>query len=183
LTASEQHSIITPYREEKSVNLLKIDTRNGEEVMINIHRATIEDENRVISLLQQLISPSSEYSTLDRQTASATFRQIVTNEEKGTMLLAEQDGEAVGLITLSYPVALRCGGVYTCIEEFIVSEQARGKGVGGQLFEVAVAEATDKGCFELQVNNPSEMGYPLYLRHGMKDVGKHLNLKLPRQAL
>lgn len=149
---------------------------------IKIHKAIIEDEARVLELLKQLLSPSGQYSTLDESTAAATFRKIVKDEGKGTFLLAEQDGEALGLITMSYPVALRCGGVYTCIEEFIVSEQARGKGVGGQLFQAAVAEATARGCFELQVNNPSEMGYPLYLRHGMKDVGKHLNLKLPRQS-
>jgi len=149
-------------------------------MMITIHKATTEDEARVMDLLKQLLSPSGQYSTLDGQTAAATFREIVNDDGKGTILLAEQDGEALGLITLSYPVALRCGGIYTCIEEFIVSEQARGKGVGGQLFEAAVAEATTRGCFELQVNNPSEMGYPLYLRHGMKDTGKHLNLKLPR---
>jgi len=77
--------------------------------MIDIHKATIEDEARVLELLQQLLSPSSEYSTLDGQTAAATFREIVNDERKGAILLAEQDSEALGLITLSYPVALRCG--------------------------------------------------------------------------
>ena len=151
-------------------------------MMVTIRKATPEDETSVIGLLQQLISPSSQYSSPNEPKAAATFQEIATDERKGTMLLAEQDGEALGLITLSYPLALRCNGAYTCIEEFIVTEQARGKGVGGQLFEAAVAEATARGCYELQVNNPSEMGYPLYLRHGMKDVGKHLNLKLPRQT-
>ena len=150
--------------------------------MIKIHQATIEDEAKVIDMLRQLLSPSAEYSAVDWQTAAILFREIVNNAEKGTILLAEQDGDAVGLITLSYPVAIRCGGIYTCIEEFIVSEAARGKGVGGQLLEAAIAEATAKGCYEIQVNRPSELGYPVYLQHGWQDLGKHLNLKLPRQA-
>lgn len=150
--------------------------------MIKIHQATLENETKVIDLLKQLLSPASEYSTVDWQTAAAMFREIVNNPEKGTILLAEEDGDAVGLITLSYPVAIRCAGIYSCIEEFIVSERVRGKGVGGQLLEAVIAEATAKGCYELQVNNPSELGYPVYLRHGWKDAGKHLNMKLPRQA-
>ena len=38
--------------------------------------------------------------------------------------------------------------------------------------KAAIAEATERGCDELQVNAPSEAGYPLYLRHGFKDNGK-----------
>ena len=76
------------------------------------------------------------------------------------------------------PTAIRCGGLYSCIEEFIVSEKARGKGVGGQLVQAIIAEAKLKGSFEIQINNPSKQGYPVYLRYGVKDIGKHLKMEL-----
>ena len=85
----------------------------------------------------------------------------------------------MGLITLSYPTAIRCGGLYTCIEEFIVGEKGRGQGIGGKLLRAALEEASAKGCYELQVNNPSESGYPVYLKYGLADVGRHLKIKLP----
>ena len=147
--------------------------------MIRIRKATIEDEAKTIDLIR--LFPSSVIN-VDWQIAAMTFREIVKNDETGTILVAEQDGEVVGVITLSYPVAIRCGGIYACIEEFIVSEQVRGGGVGGQLLEAAIAEATSKGCYEIQVDEPSELGYPVYLRHGLIDTGKHLNMKLTRQA-
>ncbi|UCH43273.1 MAG: GNAT family N-acetyltransferase, partial [Dehalococcoidales bacterium] len=100
---------------------------------------------------------------------------------KGTVLVAEDDGSLIGLITLSYPTAIHHGGIYSCIEEFITSPKARGKGVGSQLLEAAIAEANSKGCHEIQVNNPSEAGYPVYLRHEFKDIGKHLRLRSPRR--
>ena len=153
--------------------------------MIRIRQATIEDEVGVLDLLRQLLFPSGEIpseSTFDWQIGTAIFREMVKNDEKGTILVAEEDDGLVGLLTLSYPVAIRCSGRYTCIEEFIVSERARGKGVGGQLLEAAITEATSKGCDEIQVNRPSELGYPVYLQHGWEDLGKHLNMKLPRQA-
>ena len=147
--------------------------------MLNIRQATIEDEASVFTLFKQLPSrQKASQNPLHQPSGVITFRDMVKNEDKGTILLAEQDGDILGVITLSYPVAIRCSGIYTCIEEFIVSEQARGKGVGGQLLKAAITEATTRGCHELQVNNPSELGYPLYIQHGLKDDGKHLKIKL-----
>lgn len=151
--------------------------------MIKIRKATIGDEAGVFDLLSQFQeSPTPGESTFSRQRGAGTFREIIKNDEKGTVLVAEEDDNLLGVITLSYPTAIRCGGIYSCIEEFIVSQKARGKGVGGQLLEAAVAEVTAKGCDEIQVNRPSELGYPVYLEHGWKDLGKHLDMRLPRQA-
>jgi GNAT superfamily N-acetyltransferase len=150
--------------------------------MIRIRMATLEDEAKIIDLLRQF-PPSETLSSvnpIDWQIGATAFREIVKNDEKGTVLVAEQDSDVVGIITLSYPAAIRCAGIYSCIEEFLVSDQVRGKGVGSQLIEAAITEATSKGCYEIQVNNPSEMGYPVYLRHGLEDVGRHLKMKLPR---
>jgi len=150
--------------------------------MITIRKATVEDEAGVFALLRQFSSGETSGETTDRwQGGTATFREIVNDEDKGTVLVADEDGELVGVVTLSYPVAIRCRGIYTCIEEFIVSASTRGKGVGGRLLEAAVVEATSKGCDEIQVNRPSELGYPVYLQHGWEDLGKHLNMKLPRK--
>ena len=150
--------------------------------MIRTRKAMIKDEAKIFDLLRQLIpAEAPDYSPVRSQSGINTFREMVNNDEKGTILVAEEDNDVVGVITLSYPEAIRCGGKYTCIEEFIVSEQMRGKGVGGRLLEAAVKEATLKDCYEIQVNRPSELGYPLYIRHGWEDLGKHLNMRLSRE--
>ena len=152
--------------------------------MVEVRKATLEDEARVMGLMRELFRTDEipDDSTTDWSKAASIFREIVKDDELGAVLVAEEDGALLGTLTLSYPTAIRCGGIYTCIEEFIVSEKARGKGVGGQLLEAAIAEATSKDCDEIQVNRPSEMGYPVYLRHGFQDLGKHLKTKLPRPA-
>ncbi|MBW1812791.1 MAG: GNAT family N-acetyltransferase [Deltaproteobacteria bacterium] len=97
------------------------------------------------------------------------IRKATVEDEKHILNLLKQ-----------FPVesedAIRCGGKYSCIEEFIVDEKGRGKGIGGQLIKNAIEEARSRGCYELQVNRPSESGYPVYMSHGWKDLGKHLNL-------
>ncbi len=143
--------------------------------MVTIREATINDQTVVFDLLRQLMAEATEESPVNQPGAIDTFRKVI-EEEQGTILLADEDGQVRGMITLSYPVAIRCGGAYSCIEEFIVTEQARGKGVGGKLLKAAIRKAAERGSYELQVNRPSEVGYPVYIRHGWKDLGKHLNL-------
>lgn len=144
-------------------------------MMVNIREATINDQPEVFDLVRQLITSTAPENPINQPGAIETFRKVV-EEEQGTILVAEENGQMLGLVTLSYPVAIRCGGIYSCIEEFIVTGQARGKGVGRKLLQAAVHKAAEKGSYELQVNHPSDLGYPVYIRQGWKDLGKHLNL-------
>lgn len=147
--------------------------------MINVRKATLSEETEVFDLLLKLLSPqASDSSRIHTPASAGIFHELITDESKGAVIVAEEDGKLVGIITLSYPIAIRCAGKYTCIEEFIVSETMRGRGVGTQLLEAAMNEAKKQGCFEIQVNNPSELGYPLYIRQDIKDAGKHLKKRL-----
>ena len=147
--------------------------------MIKVRKATLSDETEFFDVLRKLLSPqTTDSSRVHTPITSGIFREIIADENKGTLIVAEEDGKLVGLITLSYPIAIRCVGKYTCIEEFIVSETVRGRGVGTQLLESALDEAKKQGCYEIQVNAPSELGYPLYIRQDIKDAGKHLKKRL-----
>ena len=145
--------------------------------MVKIRLAKLDDEEAVLALLSQFPNKIREEFE-SREGPGKAFRKIIHDANLGTILLAEEEGEILGVLTMSYPMAIRCGGIYTCIEEFIVDEKARGKGVGGNLLKAALNEAASRGCFELQVNDPSPMGYPLYLKYGLEDKGKHLKIKM-----
>jgi GNAT superfamily N-acetyltransferase len=140
-----------------------------------VRNAHLDDRTQVIELLKQF--PAEEI-TVRWEDAARTFERILEGVELGTILVAEEEDRLLGVITLSYPTAIRCAGLYACIEEFIVAEQGRGRGVGGKLLEAALAEARRRGCHELQVNRPSPSGYPLYLRNGFEDLGRHLKIDL-----
>jgi|TARA_Y100000310_G_scaffold315425_1_gene365937 GNAT superfamily N-acetyltransferase len=144
--------------------------------MITIRPAEAADQEKVLDLLRQLMGSASEESAINQPSGIEVFRDIIT-EGPGAVLVAEEGDDMLGLVTLSFPRAIRCGGPYSCIEEFIVTEKARGKGVGGKLLEAAISRAAEEGCQELQVNRPSEVGYPVYLAHGWKDLGKHLSMQ------
>ena len=144
-----------------------------------IRRARAGDEHQVFRLFEKLPSRSrtDEYR-VDQKTGVEVYRKILSDSALGVILVAEEKGRLIGCITLSYPLAIRCSGHYARIEEFIVDEAARGKGIGTMLLEAAIDEAKNMSCFDLQVNNPSELGKPLYDAHGFMVSGDYMRLKL-----
>jgi len=140
---------------------------------MQIRKAAIGDEGQLFSLLNQFPSEGGGHQW---ENGVDTFRSVIQNPELGSVFVADEKGTILGLITLSFPTAIRCAGIYASIEEFIVDQEGRGKGIGGMLIKTAMEEARSRGCHELQVNRPSESGYPVYIRYGWKDLGRHLNL-------
>jgi len=149
--------------------------------MLEIREATLDDKEQVFDLLRQLMEGATADNPVNQPSGEAIFRELVETD-KGDIYVAVEDGKMLGLVTLSYLITIRCGGIYGSIEDFIVTEQARGKGVGGKLLEASIARATEVGCGEFVVQRPSEMGTPVYLRHGWEDVGKLLYMTLPRKS-
>lgn len=148
--------------------------------MATVRMASAEDEGKVLALSRQLASGQSTASENPEKVRKKgiIYKKIINDKNLGTIIVAEEDDNIVGVIALSYPVAMRSGGIYACVEEFVVDRNMRGKGIGGLLLEAAFAEAQSRGCYEVQVNNPSEVGYPVYLYYGIQDVGKHMSKKL-----
>ena len=144
---------------------------------MEIRKAASTDEDGVINLLKQFATSESNPEWLTRESRLRRgFQTVMANPVLGEVLVMDDSGRLAGLTTLSYPTAIRFGGIYAAIEENIVDKDYRGKGVGGSLLKAAVTLAGEKGCFEIQVNGPSEMGYPVYIKRGFKDIGPHMKI-------
>ncbi len=147
--------------------------------MIEIRRASLGDEASVLELYSRLVSRQRKgIWAVDQDAGVAIYRQIVEDPDLGVILVAVEDSDMLGVISLSYPVAVKSGGRYARIEEYIVDDKARGKGVGTSLLDAAIKEASKAGCYDLQVNNPSDLGKPLYLRQNFVEGGDYMKLKL-----
>lgn len=109
-------------------------------------------------LIPQL-SSSSQAITVEE------LKEIVSGEST-VMFAAHLDGEIVGLLTLAVfriPTGLRAW-----IEDVVVDERARGKGVGEALNQAALAEARRRGAKTVDLTSrPSrEAANRLYQRIG-----------------
>jgi len=144
--------------------------------MATIRKATPADQEKTIALLKEF-PPDPELPKIDWDDAAKAFPALVEGRG-GSIFVAEESGDIVGVVTLGYSYVLRFGGTYAMIEEFIVSEKMRGKGIATELIQTAIREARRMGCPELQVNGPSPLGRPVYLRNGFHEAGLHLKIQL-----
>jgi GNAT superfamily N-acetyltransferase len=144
--------------------------------MATIRKANPADQAKTIALLKQF-PPDPELPDINWDDAAKAFATLADGRG-GCIFVAEEDGDIVGVVTLGYSYVLRFGGTYAMIEEFIVSEKMRGRGIARQLIQTAIDEARRMGCPELQVNGPSPLGRPVYLRNGFHEAGLHMKIRL-----
>lgn len=139
---------------------------------MEIRRALTGDRNRCLELLETLggqVLPA----------AADVFEQLLTSE-RGAVLVAEHDDEIVGMISISFNLAMRYGGEYSQLEELIVDRAARGLKAGGALVQSAVDLAKARGCKEsgLYLVASTEHNQAFYEKYGYRRVGSEM-----RQAL
>ena len=83
------------------------------------------------------------------------------------LLLAEEDGRILGIATMSIMMG---PGVRknAYLEDFVVSSQARGKGVGGKLWEEMILWAKEKGAkrLEFTCGQGRDAAHAFYKKHG-----------------
>jgi GNAT superfamily N-acetyltransferase len=107
----------------------------------------------------------------------AAMRAIV--ESGGTVLVAEQAGEVVGVCQLIAFRHLQAhGGLCAEIESVHVHPDHRGRGVGGALMRAAFARAGALGCYRVQLTSNAARpdAHRFYERLGL--VPSHIGFKL-----
>ncbi len=136
---------------------------------VNIRAAKASDQAACVELLLDLIEVTGE--SLNKAVREAFDRLL--DGVRGEVLVAEEDGEMLGLVSLSYNLAMRYGGEYCQIEEIVVDPSARGRKVSTQLMEAALTNARERGCTEIgaYVVDRAEQNRTFYQKFGFDRVG------------
>ena len=143
---------------------------------VNIRLAIPEDQMRCSELLNVLgESTSSQNEIFD----SGTFGKLICNE-RGSLVIAEENGIILGMASVSFNLALRYNGEYCQLEELVVDIDARGKNVGGLLIEEALRLAKNRGCKEagLYVLDSTKHNQTFYEKYGFVKIGEEMRQSL-----
>jgi GNAT superfamily N-acetyltransferase len=93
-----------------------------------------------------------------------------------------EDGEIVGILTLSKSAAIYAGGCFGELAEFFVMEPYRSSGVGRKLVEAVMAFGRDQDWQILEVSAPDQPRWQrsvnFYQSMGFEEVGPRLELEL-----
>ncbi len=149
-----------------------------------IRPATPDDAATVVRLVKALAVYEKEPESVVEMTEESFLAHGFGERPYFECLLAELDGEAVGLALFfhNYSTWAAKPGIY--LEDLFVEERARGHGLGRALLEAlaSVAQARDCGRLDLSVLdwNPTR---DFYDRIGMKHMAEWLTYRLDRAGI
>ena len=126
----------------------------------------------MLALLGQLFARD-----LAGEPARARSYRRMLESERGFVLVAEEAGALLGVISISVNLAIRFDTAYAQIEELVVDAAARGKQAGALLVRAAMDEARRRGCEEMGLY-PREESRGFYEKLGFAYVGVELRQSL-----
>lgn len=144
-------------------------------VSIAIREARPGDEAAIVELIAELAESAGESSPVTQEYVTRYLRSPGNH-----VLLAEEQGQVVGLLSYSVRPNLYHAADSGLIEELVVRDPYRGRGVGSALLTALLARLTALGCAEVSVTTmpDNERAQQFYRSHGMVDeavfLEKHL---------
>jgi GNAT superfamily N-acetyltransferase len=118
---------------------------------LNVRRATADDITAIVAMLADDALGATRESPDDLTPYAAAFREI-DGDPRQYLAIAEQEGEIVGTLQLTFIPGLSHKGMTRALIEAVrVSSAARGGGIGSRLIEWAVEEARTRGCGMVQL--------------------------------
>jgi GNAT superfamily N-acetyltransferase len=122
---------------------------------MTVRAATAEDAPAVAGAVEELLIELGG----ERPSATAlreSARELATDPERGALLIAEREGEIVGVLAASWQYALHVPGRYGTIQDLWVHPEWRSRELGRELILALVREAAESGIPRLEVGLPKE---------------------------
>jgi GNAT superfamily N-acetyltransferase len=137
------------------------------ELEVEIARARLGDVPLLAGLLEELFAAESEFE-VDRDAQEAALRLLLTDPGDSAIFVARRAGRIVGMVSLLAQVSTALGGRAYVLEDMVVTAVERGRGVGGQLLDHALAhaEATGARRVTLLTDADNDGAHRFYARRG-----------------
>ncbi len=127
-----------------------------------VNQYTTELAEAVRRLLMELSRSGKDKGEIPEE----WFREIISSPWHD-LIIAEEDGSLLGMATMSVMMGpgIRKNAY---LEDFVVSAESRGKGVGGMLWEEMLKWAREKGARRLEFTCGAgrEAAHQFYHKHG-----------------
>ena len=120
-------------------------------MIMNIRTYKIDDYKKIKSLMEEFTKEMGSDFDEKRFKSSVNRRYGDSLNNKG-MILAEENGQIIGMVMCEVLVSSSTVETYGSIANFVVSIKARGKGVGNTLIEHAVKFFTEMGVKRIETN-------------------------------
>jgi ribosomal protein S18 acetylase RimI-like enzyme len=131
---------------------------------ITIRNATLEDVDNLVELLRELFSIEADF-TFDRARQLRGLRLLLAEDiNRRCVLVAEAAGKIVGMCSAQTRVSTAEGKVTAVIEDVVVTDKWRGKGLGFKLMKGIERWGRMRNieCFQLLADKNNLSGIAFY---------------------
>jgi len=122
---------------------------------VNVRAGTADDAPAVAKAVEELLIELGG----ERPSATAleeAVRRLAEDRDAGALLVAEDDGDVVGVLAASWQYAIHVPGRYGTIQDLWVHPEWRSRSLGRELIMALVREASEAGVPRLEVGLPQE---------------------------
>lgn len=139
---------------------------------MNIRGARAGDLTCLLELYGLLEGPYSGIEEPEAREEKRLFARVLSDEHQ-TTLLAEVDGEAAGTLVVAVLPNLAHGGApYAVVENVVVDERWRSRGIGEALMREAMERGREAGAYKLSLttNLKRERAHEFYRKLGFVET-------------
>jgi GNAT superfamily N-acetyltransferase len=139
---------------------------------ILIREATESDLPAVGKLLEDLTDAIDSTEGIDTEIALKNYERLL-NDGGSNFLVAAREGTPVGFINFTVRQTILHQSPSALIDELVVAEEYRGKGVGRQLVQAAIDKCRQLGCCEVEVSTEKTnlKARNFYKQCGFEEIG------------
>lgn len=117
--------------------------------MVNIRPARLADLESLVELLQMLFELEQDFE--GNPSRQQQGLRMMLDNPNGCVMVAQGDGQVIGMCSGQLLISTAEGGPALLVEDVVVREPWRGRGVGRLLMEAISAWAQDKKVNRLQL--------------------------------
>lgn len=139
---------------------------------VRIRAAAPGDIPDLIRLLTELVSLESDFDTGPEQMEKG-LRLLLSDPESRRIFVAESGGAVAGMCAGQVFPSSAEGGLVLLVEDFVVTESERGRGLGKKLIRAVEAWGREKGAkrFQLLADRDNAEALEFYRRQGWARSG------------
>ena len=139
---------------------------------ILIRRAKESDLPVIQKLLEDLIDAMDDTEGIDTGIALKNCERLL-NDAGSHFLVAAREGTPVGFINFAVRQTVLHQSPSALIDELVVAEEYRGKGVGRRLVQAAIEKCRQLGCCEVEVSTEKTnlKAREFYKQGGFEEIG------------
>jgi len=115
---------------------------------LKIRETTEEDCSLILSLIKEI----AEYEKMSDQVVATeeSLKESIFKNKRAEVVILELNEEAIGyaLYFYNYSTFIGKSGLY--LEDIFIKKEARGKGIGKEVFKFLVKKAKEEGCKRME---------------------------------